>query len=509
MTEKDKNEILSHGITIEEFEKQMINFIKGFAFVELSSPAIKNDGIIVLDEKEISNMISLYEKEKENYSITKFVPASGAATRMFKDLFEFTSSYMGLPYTLKNFTEAEKTINNLEKFAFYLELKEKFLQNNTSLEEYLEKKDYTTIVNYILSTIGLNYGKMPKALISFHKYTKENRVRKAIEEHFVEASFYAVEKTGNINLHFTISPEHKKDFIETINSIKPYYEDLYKVKYNIELSFQKPSTDTIAVNMDNTMFYDKKGNIVFRPSGHGALIENLNEIDSDVIFIKNIDNVSHDKIKAHTYKYKKLLGGILLNTQKEVFSILNKLEKETLNSGDIVSIIELTNKLGINLSQKEKEDKDILKILHNKLNRPIRVCAMVKKTNEIGGGPFWVRDTKTNTISLQIIEGAQVDLKSEKQSEIFSSSTHFNPVDMVCATKNYKGEKFNLNCFTDETTGFISIKSYDGKEIKAQEKPGLWNGGMAKWITLFVEVPLETFTPVKTINDLLRAEHQE
>lgn len=512
LSENDIKQIEAHGLSVDEVQTQYMNFITGFPYVQLSEAATIGNGILRLNDKEKEDAIRYYKQNKENYSLLKFVPSSGAATRMFKDLFEFSGLYMGLEYTLKDFPEAKKTIENLSRFAFYEELKQKFINNSASLEEYLDRGDYTTIINYILTDIGLNYGKLPKALILFHKYeeNKERKYRYAIEEHFVEAANYCKMENNNINIHFTISIEHKEEFERVIKEVQPYYEEVFGVKYNISFSFQKQSTDTIALNMDNTLAYDKDGKIIFRPSGHGALIENLNDIQGDIIFIKNIDNVAHDRIKSSTYQYKELIAGILLQTQEKIFSALSVLEKGSLSSQEVVDIIELTNSLGIGLSSEEKSEEknnDILNLLFNKLNRPIRVCAMVKNEGEPGGGPFWIE--RNGVRSLQIVEKAEVDLLDENQKEIFSKATHFNPVDLVCGVKDFRGNNFNLNNYVDKTAGFISTKSNNGELIKAQEKPGLWNGAMADWITIFVEVPLETFTPVKTINDLLRAEHQE
>ena len=512
LTQRDIEQIEAHGLSVDDVQTQIMNFITGFPFVQLSEAATVGNGIQKLNEKEEEDAILYFQNNKDKHSLLKFVPSSGAATRMFKDLYEFSALYMGLQYTLKEFPEAKKTIENLNKFAFFDELKQKFEAHSVSLEEYLERGDYTTIVNYILTEIGLNYGKLPKALILFHKYPedKERKYRYAIEEHIVEAANYCIQKSKEVNIHFTISVEHKEEFQRVLKETQPYYETLFDIKYNISFSFQKQSTDTIALNQDNTIAYDKDGKIIFRPSGHGALIENLNDIKGDIIFIKNIDNVAHDRFKSSTYKYKNLIAGILLQTQEKVFSCLKALEKGKLTSQEIVDIIELTNKLGIGLSKEEtsKENpQDILTQVFNKLNRPIRVCAMVKNLGEPGGGPFWIENNGVK--SLQIIEKAQIDLLDENQKEIFSKATHFNPVDIVCGVKDYKGNNFNLTNYVDKTTGFISTKSNEGELIKAQELPGLWNGAMADWITIFVEVPLETFTPVKTINDLLREEHQE
>lgn len=507
-SDKDIEQIKAYGLSVDEVEDQIINFIKGFPYVKLHESVSKGNGLLDMSKAEIDNTIRYYEENKTKHSILKFVPSSGAATRMFKDLMEFSGLYMGMPYNMKNFPSAHKTLDNIESFAFYEELESIINASGITLEEHMVSGNYTTVVNYILTEIGLNYGKLPKALIAFHRYpeAEERKVRYAIEEHLVEGANYAREESSQVNIHFTVSPEHKEAVMELVSKVQPYYEEVFGVKYLINYSLQKKETDTIAVNPDNTIAYDKDDKLIFRPSGHGALIENLNDIKGDIIFIKNIDNVAHDKLKPHTYKYKKLIAGTLIKVQEEVFSALRKLESGNLKSQDVVDIITLCNKIGINLSEEEKKSEDMMQVLFDKLNRPIRVCGVVKNQGEPGGGPFWV--IKDGLRSLQIVESSQVNMLDEEQKTIFQTSQYFNPVDLVCGVKDYKSRNFDLRNFIDKDSGFISNKSKDGKLIKAQELPGLWNGAMANWITLFVEVPIETFTPVKEVNDLLRDEHQ-
>lgn len=507
-SQKDIEQIKAYGLSVDEVENQIINFIKGFPFVKLHQNVSKGNGLLDMSEAEIDNTIRYYEENKSKHFILKFVPCSGAATRMFKDLIEFSGLYMGMPYNMKKFPSAHKTLDNLESFAFYNELESIINASGISIEEHMEAGNYTTVVNYILNEIGLNYSQLPKAMIAFHQYpdSKERKVRYAIEEHLVEAANYAKQESSEVNLHFTVSKEHKAALMELISKVQPYYEEVFSVKYNINYSLQKKETDTIALNPDNTIAYDKDEKLIFRPSGHGALIENLNDIKGDIIFIKNIDNVAHDRLKPHTYKYKKLIGGTLLKVQEEVFSSLRKLEAGHLKSQDVVDIITLCNKIGINLSEKEKESEDMMQVLFDKLNRPIRVCGLVKNQGEPGGGAFWVE--KDGIRSLQIVESSQVNTLDEAQKTIFQTSQYFNPVDLVCGVKDYKTKNFDLRNFVDKDSGFISNKTKDAKLIRAQELPGLWNGAMANWITLFVEVPIETFTPVKEVNDLLRDEHQ-
>lgn len=507
-SDKDIEQIKAYGLSVDEVEDQIINFIKGFPYVKLHQSVSKGNGLLDMSKAEIDNTIRYYEENKTKHSILKFVPSSGAATRMFKDLMEFSGLYMGMPYNMKNFPSAHKTLDNIESFAFYEELESIINASGITLEEHMVSGNYTTVVNYILTEIGLNYGKLPKALIAFHRYpeAEERKVRYAIEEHLVEGANYAREESSQVNIHFTVSPEHKEAVMELVSKVQPYYEEVFGVKYLINYSLQKKETDTIAVNPDNTIAYDKDDKLIFRPSGHGALIENLNDIKGDIIFIKNIDNVAHDKLKPHTYKYKKLIAGTLIKVQEEVFSALRKLESGNLKSQDVVDIITLCNKIGINLSEEEKKSEDMMQVLFDKLNRPIRVCGVVKNQGEPGGGPFWV--IKDGLRSLQIVESSQVNMLDEEQKTIFQTSQYFNPVDLVCGVKDYKSRNFDLRNFIDKDSGFISNKSKDGKLIKAQELPGLWNGAMANWITLFVEVPIQTFTPVKEVNDLLRDEHQ-
>ena len=435
-SDKDIEQIKAYGLSVDEVEDQIINFIKGFPYVKLHQSVSKGNGLLDMSKAEIDNTIRYYEENKTKHSILKFVPSSGAATRMFKDLMEFSGLYMGMPYNMKNFPSAHKTLDNIESFAFYEELESIINASGITLEEHMVSGNYTTVVNYILTEIGLNYGKLPKALIAFHRYpeAEERKVRYAIEEHLVEGANYAREESSQVNIHFTVSPEHKEAVMELVSKVQPYYEEVFGVKYLINYSLQKKETDTIAVNPDNTIAYDKDDKLIFRPSGHGALIENLNDIKGDIIFIKNIDNVAHDKLKPHTYKYKKLIAGTLIKVQEEVFSALRKLESGNLKSQDVVDIITLCNKIGINLSEEEKKSEDMMQVLFDKLNRPIRVCGVVKNQGEPGGGPFWV--IKDGLRSLQIVESSQVNMLDEEQKTIFQTSQYFNPVDLVCGVKD-------------------------------------------------------------------------
>ena len=495
-------QIHQKGITHDQVNGQIDFFKKGFAYLNIVRAAIPGDGIELLNHAAIDELIRSYEADICDKKIIKFVPASGAATRMFKSLFESLTKITGNEPS----SDVVHVFRKLDSFAFFPDLVEKIRQNGQDINVLL-KNEYQKIINYILSEEGLNYGNLPKGLLKFHTYDHWNRT--AVEEHLVEGALYAKNCDGTVNIHFTVSPEHLKPFTELIQLVTKEYEKMFDVKYDISFSIQKPSTDTIAVDENNQPFLNSDGNLLFRPGGHGALLENLNDLDGDVVFIKNVDNVVPDRLKQQTVTYKKALAGLLLKLQKQVFTYLEKIESgsdEKTNS-EIVSFIESKlgyhfSKIASNLSQSEKA-----KLLFDVLNRPIRICGMVKNEGEPGGGPYWVK-SEDGSSSLQILESSQVNPDDPSQKEIFNKATHFNPVDLVITMRNYKGAKFNLLQFRDPETGFISIKSKDGKALKALELPGLWNGSMAFWNTIFVEVPVITFNPVKTINDLLRKEHQ-
>ena len=513
-TEKDLKQIKEKKITPETVEKQIKNFKKGFPFVKLSAPATINNGILHFNEQEIASLTSWFDDHYTNYDILKFVPASGAASRMFKVLFEFMESYHGTDADTEQY-EADKSFNspyhffsNLHLFAFYTELKNALAKGGFSLEELTEQKKFNTILEYFLTDRGLGYASLPKGLLLFHHYNDGPRL--AVEEHLVEGIHYATDKNRTAHIHLTVSPEHQHKFEHAITERKGKHEDKHEVTFNLKYSQQKSSTDMIAVDMNNEPFRDKDGSLLFRPGGHGALIENLNEMDAEIIFIKNIDNVVPDRLKETTYTYKKVIGGLLFRLQEKTFDYLDLLEGGNLTDNELEEVRKFAeNELQIFIPDAydgyEKMDK--IDFLYNKLNRPMRVCGMVKNEGEPGGGPYWVQD-ENDMLSLQIVESSQMDLDNPEQAKIVSEATHFNPVDLVCGIKDYKGDKFDLKKYVDPQTGFISLKSQNGKDLKAQELPGLWNGAMSDWITIFVETPLITFNPVKTINDLLRKEHQ-
>ncbi len=504
LNQQDLKQIAVRGISEEQINHQLEQIKNGFPFLKLEGPAAIDKGILAPSEDEAQAYIKTWEDyKKEGHKIVKFVPASGAASRMFKNMFAFLSADYDVPTT-----DFEKQFfDNIKKFAFREALCDKCQKNNgKKIMELIKEGNYKAVVANLLNPEGLNYGQLPKGLLQFHEY--ENEVRTPMEEHLVEAALYA-SSNGEANIHFTVSHDHlelfKKEVVEKVGK----YEEKYGIKYNISFSEQKPSTDTVAANTDNTPFRDEDGSLVFRPGGHGALIQNLNEIDSDVTFIKNIDNVVPDHLKDDTVTWKQVIAGVLVTLQKQAFEYLRLLEKGEYNHDKLVEIVRFLQRdlCCRRTDLKVLEDAELVIYLKEKLNRPMRVCGVVKNVGEPGGGPFLTYN-QDGTISLQILESSQIDTNNEEYVKMFTNGTHFNPVDLVCATKDYKGNQFDLPKFVDPTTGFISSKSKNGKDLKALELPGLWNGAMSNWNTVFVEVPLTTFNPVKTVNDLLRDQHQ-
>lgn len=475
-TPEDLLQIEKHGLTPDGVESQLENFRRGFPFLKVVRAASPGDGVRVLSEAEAEAAAGRYDRESARLGVVKFVPASGAATRMFKELFEFVNED-------KRGKGIDTLLDNIEKFAFWPELK-------AVLPEGADDK---ATVNAIVRD-GLGYGSKPKGLVTFHAYPEG--ARKAAEEHLVEGAAYAA-SNGVVRIHFTVSPEHMEGFKELLAARVPFYEQRFGVRYDISYSVQKPSTDTIAVNPDNTPFRQDDGSLLFRPAGHGALIENLNDIEADVAFIKNIDNVTTDARRGDTVLYKKVLAGLLLELQEQAFEYLRALE---VGGAELAPIAEFVEK---RLCVKLPADYDSA-LLRAVLDRPIRVCGMVRNEGEPGGGPFWVGNPD-GTQSLQIAESSQI---SPDDMPLMEQATHFNPVDLVCGVRDSKGRKFDLRRYTDPSTGFISSKSSGGRPLRAQELPGLWNGAMARWNTVFVDVPITTFSPVKVVQDLLRPQHQ-
>ena len=465
-----------HGLTPAALETQLKNFREGFPFLPVTRAASCGDGIRVLDAAGIEQAAARYDRAKESLRVVKFVPASGAATRMFKDLFEFVREG-------RRTAVVGELLANRRRFAFWPELR-------TIVGD--DADELRTVENIVAE--GLRYGETPKGLVSFHRYGDE--VRKAVEEHLVEGAQYAA-AGGEVKIHFTVSPEHLTRFEALLAEKIPGYESRFGVKYRISFSVQDPSTDTLAVNPDCTPFRRADGRLLFRPAGHGALIGNLGKIDADIVFVKNIDNVTTDARRGDTVLYKKALAGVLLALQERIFEYLTALEVPGAELEPIAAFIE--NELCVKLP------KDYgTPLLRRVLNRPIRVCGMVRNEGEPGGGPFWVAGAD-GLETLQIAESNQI---APEKRKLMRSATHFNPVDLVCSFRTSKGGRFDLREFVDPATGFISRKSDGGRELLAQELPGLWNGAMARWNTVFVEVPITTFSPVKVVTDLLRPEHQ-
>lgn len=506
LTHEDKELLAKKGISEEKIAEQLACFEKGFPFLKLSAAAsVENGGIMRADEKECEQYLAAWDAYKDgDKKIVKFVPASGAASRMFKNMFEF----LGADYDKPTTDFEKKFFDHIHDFAFYNDLNAACMDNTgKNIDALLSEQNYKAIVSNLLEAAGLNYGALPKGLLKFHRYA--DGVRTPLEEHLVEGALYAAGKNGEVNVHFTVSTEHRALFEKLVAAKVGEYEAKYGTKFHISFSEQKPSTDTVAADMDNKPFRDKDGKLLFRPGGHGALIENLNDLDADIVFIKNIDNVVPDRLKADTVTYKKLLAGVLVTLQKQAFEYLELLDSGHYSHEQLETIIRFVQQqLRCRRTDlKQLEDADLVIYLRKKLNRPMRVCGMVKNVGEPGGGPFLAYNPD-GTISLQILESSQIDMKDPEKKAMFEKGTHFNPVDLVCAIRDYKGRKFNLLEHVDKATGFISYKSKNGKDLKALELPGLWNGSMSDWNTVFVEVPLSTFNPVKTVNDLLREQHQ-
>ncbi len=475
-SQDDLQQIARHGLSPESVGRQIEHFRRGFPYLKVVRAASPGDGVTILDDGQADRAAARYDEAAGRLSVVKFVPASGAATRMFKELFEFVNEG-------KRGKGIDTLLQHVEDFAFWPELR-------AVLPEGAGDK---AVVGAIVGE-GLGYGSKPKGLVTFHAYPEG--ARKAVEEHLVEGAAYAA-AGGKAKIHFTVSPEHRNGFEALLAEKVPLYEKRFGIRYDISFSVQKPSTDTIAVNPDNTPFRQDDGRLLFRPAGHGALIENLNDIDADLVFIKNIDNVTTDALRGDTVRFKKVLAGVLLGLQERASEYLKALDAGT---GDLEPIVEfIRRELCVKLP--ERCDAALLRSI---LDRPIRVCGMVRNEGEPGGGPFWVANPD-GTESLQIAESSQI---APDDMPLMKSATHFNPVDLVCGVRRADGSKYDLREYVDPATGFISSKSSGGRELRAQELPGLWNGAMARWNTVFVDVPVSTFSPVKTVLDLLRPQHR-
>ncbi len=523
MTAKELEEIRNElsleknlDIPIDEIIGQIKIFEKGIPSLILFKPCEPGNGVKILNEFEKEEYYAKFQSAQSERRIIKFVPASGAATRMFKKQLAVlvNSKFDDLKKLTQRASEGDEDckgalefFENFEQFAFYEKLKQLLRNNDKNLDELIESEKIFEIISYTTDKNGLNYANLPKGSILFHSYPDSPRT--AFEEHLVEAMNYSSGKDKVAKIHFTISPEHQNE-VEKLFSLLYSKYSKQGWKFDVGFSFQSSETNTVSVTMDNKLFRDSEGKLVFRPGGHGALLKNLNDLKADIILIKNIDNIVPDHLKEDTFRYKKILGGYLISIQSKIFELLDKLDEDIITEKVFDEIKEfIKTEFELDLSEKLKTKTSVEKktYLFNLLNRPLRVCGMVKREDHPGGSPFWVED-EDGEISKQIVETAQVNLSDKRQAEIFDKATHFNPVDIACGIKDYKGNYFELNKFVNPNAGLITKKSKDGRELKALELPGLWNGGMYHWLTIFVEVPKITFNPVKEINDLLKPEHQ-
>ncbi len=512
-TEKDIDHIHNKGISLDAVNAQIKRLKHGMTHSHLLSAATIGRGINAYNPQETEDLIALYNTHKEGLHILKFVPASGAATRMFKFLFKFINTFEPSKDSIEKYIENQGDdlikvfISQLEVFPFYDDVISKLKTTVPHYENLEDAEKYYQFVKIMLSEDGLNYSFYPKGLLPFHKY--DSHYITAFQEHLFEASLYASSK-GTANLHFTVSEKHHSYFLEELKAIQANLEIKTGVSFDVSFSYQKEATETLALTKDKKVYRKEDDSILFRPGGHGALLQNLNDLDSDLIFIKNIDNIVVAEKNVECSYYKKLLAGALLKAQQQVFAYLRQIDSDTVDDADVTAMAYFLRKqlnvyVDDNFGSFSHEAK--LKYVKEKLNRPIRACGMVKNEGEPGGGPFWVK-AENGDISLQIVEFAQIDFSKKRQQSIVYKATHFNPTDLVCGVKNYKGEPFNLLDYVDPEAAFITMKTQNGVDIQALELPGLWNGSMAYWNSIFVEVPVETFNPVKTVNDLLKPVHQ-
>ncbi|MGC1203367.1 MAG: DUF4301 family protein [Flavobacteriaceae bacterium] len=511
-TENDNNQIKNKGITLKQVTAQVNRIKNGMSYSNLVSAATIGKGIASYNDKQTQDYIKLYESKQNDVNIVKFVPASGAASRMFKFLFQFLNNYNPNETIVAYAERTGNTLINtfvsgLKDFPFYENVINKAKELNPNFDNLNKDEVVLEFVKTMLNEDALNYSFFPKGLLPFHKYTDGSVT--AFREHLLESTLYA-SSNQKANLHFTVSEKHHKYFNSELEKIKKSFEAKTNTTFNVSFSYQKEETETLALTTNNEIYRNEDGSILFRPAGHGALLENLNDLDNDIVFIKNIDNmVVYDRNKKVSV-YKKLVAGVLLEVQEQAFSFLHQLDGASVSEADMLAMASfLSKKMNVYINDEFDDLSSDKKkaYLKDKLNRPIRACGMVKNQGEPGGGPFWVKDY-IGEISLQIVEFAQIDIDNEKQADIVKNATHFNPTDLVCGIKNYKGETFDLMNYVDPEAAFITMKTQNGTDIQALELPGLWNGSMAFWNSIFVEIPVETFNPVKTVNDLLKPVHQ-
>ena len=514
---EDHRQIREHGVHEERVVVHIDSFRKPPPYLRLKRPCHVGDGVRKIPADMHQDFIRRHQEAANQGRLLKFVPASGAASRMFKVLLWFYENMNNTPvheisrraeHGDQNCKDILIFFEGIERFAFLDDLKASMAKEGLDTHTLLQQGDFEKVLEYLLTPRGLNYSNLPKGLLKFHRYPGWNRT--AFEEHLVEAAEYVRDARGNCRLHFTVSPEHRELFESLSRKVLPLYERNYNARLQVDFSIQKPSTDTVAVDMNDQPFRLHDGRLLFRPAGHGALIENLNDLAGDVVFVKNIDNVVPDRLKAQTFLWKKILAGYLIEIQRKIFGFAGKLQEGArdrafLDKASTFAREELC--LSIPQSLEGGSGQEYGDFLLSSFDRPVRVCGVVRNYGEPGGGPFWV-EGQNGTLSPQIVEKAQVDPSSSDQEKIWASATHFNPVDIVCGILDYKGNPFDLRRYVDENAYIITFKSHSGRGLKALERPGLWNGSMAYWTTIFVEVPIETFNPVKTVLDLLRDEHQ-
>lgn len=504
-TQQDLELFASKGITEQQVEAQLKRFATGFPYLVIREAARPSHGITVLTPDEEQKAITRWKQYlAQGGRVCKFVPASGAASRMFKKLFEFVDGADEVP---AEGSDVAALIENIDKMAFIADLDAATSRiHNMGVAELKSAGRYKDIIAAIIKPEGLNYGNLPKGLLKFHAYPQGSRT--PVEEQMAEGAQTAANADGEVNLHFTVSANHRKLFEEKISEVLDGVQCARNVKINVSLSEQKPSTDTVAANPDGTPFMED-GKMLFRPGGHGALIENLNDIKEPVVFIKNIDNVVPDARREPTVHYKQVIGGYMMELHDRMAHYMEMLTSGSYTRSDLDEMLRfLREAFSMQVPDMvEKNTTDIAMFVHEKLQRPLRVCGMVRNEGEPGGGPY-IAVNPDGTASLQILESTQIDPSNEEYKKIVSTATHFNPVDLVCYIRDFHGNKYDLTRHTDPNTGFISSKSSHGKELRAMELPGLWNGAMSDWNTAFVEVPVATFNPVKTVNDLLRPAHQ-
>jgi hypothetical protein len=494
---KDILQIKALGMGVADVENQLATYRQGPHYLQLDRPCSVKDGISLITPEQRKKLIELYESESGRCKLIKFVPASGAASRMFTSWFAAAENggFGSAPLNSKFF-------HDLSLFPFYPLIKE-----NKNGKDLLDRKDVQGLLEFILGAKGLNYGDKPKALIPFHRYP-QGSLRTALEEHLIEAAGY-VHSGGLSHLHFTLNAEHKQEIAIFLKNEISRYERLGRIKYKVTSSFQSASSNTIAVDENNLPLRNIKGELVFRPGGHGALLSNLNKLAADFIFVKNIDNIAPQPLLERNLLFKKMMGGMALKTQREIYSLLHSLETRELSCAEIDKIVRyclqtlhITFPRGFSRLATAKK----IPIIFSLLNRPLRICAMVRNEGEPGGGPFWVVE-KDGTPTLQIVEYGHVDKSKPEQLKIWSQAKYFNPVDMVCCIRNYRGKKFILDNYVNKDAYLITAKNEKGISLRALEAPGLWNGSMAYWNTIFVELPLIVFNPVKSVYDLLRPQH--